>query len=55
MVELEQVEALSNAAIRAWCQQKGFAEEEVIRECTLYLKPESAGDEIKDWLTAQQM
>lgn len=55
MVDVEQVEALSNAGIRVWCQQQSFPEEEVIRECTLYLKPESAGDEIKDWLTAQQM
>jgi superfamily II DNA or RNA helicase len=55
MVDVEQVEALSNAGIRAWCQQQSFPEEEVIRECTLYLKPESAGDEFKDWLKVQQM
>lgn len=44
LVDLNEVEALSDICIRAWCAKHSVSEQEVIRECTLYLKPESEGD-----------
>ena len=50
LVEAKHVEKLSDACIRAWCKRNGISEEEVVRECTLYLKPESEGDSWGNWL-----
>ena len=47
-VETDLVEGLSDDCIRAWCIQNSVEEQEVVRECALYLKPETEGD--KDWL-----
>jgi len=51
LVDPNQVEELSDACIRAWCIQNSVDEQEVIRECALYLKPEKEGN--KDWLNPQ--
>lgn len=51
LVDPNQVEELSDACISAWCRQKGVDEQEVSRECALYLKPEKEGN--KDWLNPQ--
>lgn len=53
LVDYDQVEELSNACIQAWCDKEGVKPEDVVRECTLYLKPEQEGDNIKDWLNYQ--
>jgi hypothetical protein len=44
LVDPDEVEALSDICIRAWCAKHGVSEQEVIRECALYLKPESEKD-----------
>ncbi|MBD2732243.1 DEAD/DEAH box helicase family protein [Nostoc sp. FACHB-892] len=44
LVDPDEVEALSDICIRAWCAKHGISEQEVIRECALYLKPESEKD-----------
>jgi hypothetical protein len=53
LVDYNQVEELSDACIRAWCDKEGVNPEEVVRECTLYLKPEHESDTVKDWLNGQ--
>lgn len=51
MVDPNQIEMLSDRCIRLWCHQHNINDEEVIRECTLYLKPNDAGNSIQDLLT----
>jgi superfamily II DNA or RNA helicase len=53
LVDYNQVEELSDACIRAWCDKERVNSEEVVRECTLYLKPEQESDTVKDWLNTQ--
>jgi superfamily II DNA or RNA helicase len=50
MVDPNEIEVLSDKCIRLWCTEKGILETDVIRECTLYLKPEGKPDDIKEWL-----
>ena len=50
LVNYDQVEKLSDDCIQAWCDREGAKSEDVVRECTLYLKPEHERDDIKDWL-----
>lgn len=50
LVDPNEIEELSDACIRAWCAEHGVSEQEVIRECALYLKPESEGDTASSWL-----
>ncbi|MFL9458096.1 helicase-related protein [Tolypothrix bouteillei VB521301_2] len=45
-VEPNLIEALAENCIRKWCVQRGLDSQNVIRECTLYLKPQSEADEI---------
>jgi hypothetical protein len=50
LVAPEHVEACASACIQAWCTQDRVAPSAVERVCTLYLKPESAGDTVRDWV-----
>lgn len=50
LVDPNEVEALSDVCIQTWCAKHNVSELEVIRECTLYLKPESEGDTASSWL-----
>lgn len=50
LVESEEIEVLSDYCIRAWCNANNVSEQEVIRECALYLKPINEGDTVSDWL-----
>lgn len=50
LVDPNEIEELSDACIRAWCAEHGVSEQEVIRECALYLKPESEDDNALSWL-----
>ena len=53
-VEADVIEELSDACLRIWCAQHNVGEQEIIRECALYLKPESEEDCVKSWLNPQQ-
>lgn len=48
--DLNQVEELSATCLQAWCDNSGISPENVTRECTLYLKPDSEADTFKNWL-----
>ena len=50
-IEPELIEELSDSCISAWCKLHGIDEKEITRECTLYLKPRSEGDNAANWLT----
>jgi hypothetical protein len=49
-VEANVIEQLSDACLRIWCAQHNVAEQEIIRECALYLQPESEQDGVESWL-----
>lgn len=49
--DFNQVEELSVTCLQAWCDNSGIIPENVTRECTLYLKPDSEADTFKNWLT----
>lgn len=46
LVDAGLVESLSDEALQLWCRQNQIAENEVVRECTLYLKPNSEADTV---------
>lgn len=50
LVEANIVEELADIAIRKWCDQNKISEEEVSRECTLYLKPKDSENSLKKLL-----
>ncbi|EGK86763.1 helicase [Microcoleus vaginatus PCC 9802] len=50
LVEANIVEELADVVIRKWCQQNQIYEEDVSRECTLYLKPKDNENYIKQLL-----
>lgn len=50
LVDPTEIEELSDACIRAWCAEYGVSEQEIIRECALYLKPEHEEDNASSWL-----
>jgi superfamily II DNA or RNA helicase len=52
-VEADVIEELSDACLRIWCAQHNVGEQEIIRECALYLKPENEEDCVKSWLNPQ--
>jgi len=43
-VDPNEVEELSDICINAWCAKHGVPTQEIIRECALYLKPETEKD-----------
>ncbi|MEP6533598.1 hypothetical protein NDI40_27470 [Microcoleus vaginatus ZQ-A3] len=49
-VDYAEVEELSHFCIQAWCEKHNAKWEDVERICTLYLKPEKAGDSLADLL-----
>ncbi len=53
--DLNQVEDLSTTCLQAWCDSNGISPENVTRECTLYLKPDSEADTFKNWLTPNKV
>lgn len=50
LVEANIVEELADIAIRNWCAQNQIHEEDVSRECTLYLKPKDSENSLKKLL-----
>jgi hypothetical protein len=50
LVEEDEIEALSDACLRIWCEQQEIDVEEVARECTLYLQPERTSRQVADLL-----
>ena len=50
LVDADIVEELADIAIRKWCEQNKISEEDVSRECTLYLKPNDSENSIKKLL-----
>ncbi len=50
LVEADILEELADIVIRKWCQQNQIYEEEVSRECTLYLKPKDSENSLKKLL-----
>lgn len=50
-VDYDEVEKLSHSGIQAWCEKHSAKWEDVERICTLYLKPEKAGDGLADLFT----
>lgn len=50
LVEADIVEELADIAIKKWCSQNQISEEEVSRECTLYLKPNDSENSLKKLL-----
>ncbi|MHC0068328.1 C-terminal helicase domain-containing protein [Nostoc sp. UIC 10890] len=50
LVDPGEIEALSDDCINAWCKENHVSEQEVIRECALYLKPLDEGNTVSDWL-----
>ena len=51
LVDGNAIEQLSDLCINLWCEENQVDPEEVIRECTLYLKPKNEDDTIKEWLS----
>lgn len=51
LVDSNQVEELTTTCLQTWCDTNGVNSENVTRECTLYLKPDSEADTFKNWLT----
>jgi superfamily II DNA or RNA helicase len=50
MVDPDEIETLSDECVRLWCTEKSISPINVVRECTLYLKPKGRGDNMKEWL-----
>lgn len=50
LVDADQVEELADVVIRKWCEQNNIPEEDVSRECTLYLQPKNNVNYIKELL-----
>ena len=46
IVEYDVIEELTHKCIEAWCARKKIDPQEIVRECSLYLKPESEGESI---------
>jgi len=51
LVDVEIVEELADIVIRKWCEQNHVSEEDVTRECTLYLQPNDIKSSIKELLS----
>lgn len=49
-VDREVVETLADTCLALWCQQEGINPEDIVRECTLYLKPQTEVDDPASWL-----
>lgn len=50
LIEFSYIEDLSDTCLRDWCEQRSINSEEIVRQCTLYLKPDSEADTFKNWL-----
>ncbi|HEY9691027.1 MAG TPA: helicase-related protein [Oculatellaceae cyanobacterium] len=49
IVSGDEIDNLSDDCIREWCNQHKADPDDVIRVCTVYLKPEQESDELKDF------
>lgn len=49
-VDVNLIDSLAETCIRAWCDREGINSNDVVRECTLYLKPLQELDEIEHLL-----
>lgn len=52
LVDGNLIENESDACIRLWCERNQVFPDEVIRECTLYLKPEKENDTFQEFLNS---
>ena len=50
MVDLNEIEALSDDCLKVWCEKYDYIVDDVMRECTLYLQPDVSAQEIQDFL-----
>jgi hypothetical protein len=50
LVDIDKVEELADIVIKKWCQQNKVSEEDVSRECTLYLKPTDSENSMKEFI-----
>lgn len=50
LVDIEKVEELADIAISKWCEQNNIPEEDVSRECTLYLQPNNNANDLQKLL-----
>jgi superfamily II DNA/RNA helicase len=50
LVEADLLEELADIVIRKWCHQNQIYEEDVSRECTLYLKPKDSENSLRKLL-----
>jgi Helicase conserved C-terminal domain/PLD-like domain/Type III restriction enzyme, res subunit len=53
LVAPDEIEDASDACIRAWCLRSNVPPDDVQRICTLYLKPETEVDTMREWLGTQ--
>lgn len=54
LVERHEIEIIANRCIKYWCHIKGFEPDTIMRLCTLYIKPTSMDDSIKDFYTLSE-
>jgi superfamily II DNA or RNA helicase len=50
LVDADKVDELADTVIRKWCEKNQICEEDVSRECTLYLKPNDSENSLKNLL-----
>ena len=53
-VNYDEIEALSNICLELWCEKNQVSPDDVERICTLYLKPESEEDNLRELLWKNQ-
>lgn len=53
IIDPVEIEKLSDDCIKSWCQKNEINTEDVLRECVLYLKPESQDDVFQEILAGQ--
>ena len=51
LIEIDIIEELADIAIGKWCEDNNISEEDVSRECTLYLKPNDNEKSIKEFIS----
>jgi superfamily II DNA or RNA helicase len=49
LVERHEIEHLANQCIKLWCKMKAIEPDEIMRLCTLYIKPHSSSDDFQDF------
>lgn len=50
VVDPHQIEAQSDDCLKIWCERHGYLVDEVMRECTLYLQPDTSDQNLTSLL-----